>query len=254
MLLFGCWAASVTVASSGGVSTVANAAAAAARTFFASTDAVSFPASSARNTRPLAIAFGGVFSGHYFNFPFFDGIASVLIGLLLSAVALFLGYESKGLLIGEAVDKETLRGIRQIAEAEPTVEKTLKILTIYFGAKDVLLTLELQFAKDVTAPELRTAIRDRTKATTTFGYGPRYLHSTGQYHKGGPAQGLFIELIADAEDLPVPGEEFSFNQLKHAQALGDLRTLLAHGLPACQLTLDGDPAAAIRAITKELFD
>jgi len=106
---------------------------------------------------------------------------------------------------------------------------------------------------DEAIAELRAAIRDATKATTTFGYGPRYLHSTGQYHKGGPSQGLFIELIADAEDLPVPGQEFSFNQLKAAQALGDLHTLLAHGLPACQLTLDGDPAAAVRAITKELF-
>jgi len=107
----------------------------------------------------LIIAFLGVFFGHYFNFPFFDGIASVLIGLLLCLVALFLGYETKGLLIGEAVDKETLHGIRRIAEAEPKVEKALKILTIYFGAKEVLLTLELQFAKDITATELRIAIR-----------------------------------------------------------------------------------------------
>src|SRR5215204_278265 len=107
----------------------------------------------------LIIAFLGVFFGHYFNFPFFDGIASVCIGLLLCLVALFLGYETKGLLIGEAVDKETLHGIRRIAEAEPKVEKALKALTIYFGAKEVLLTLELQFAKDITATELRIAIR-----------------------------------------------------------------------------------------------
>jgi len=107
----------------------------------------------------LVIAFLGVFFGHYFNFPFFDGIASVFIGLLLCFVALFLGYETKGLLIGEAVDKKTLHGIRRIAEAEPKVEKVLKALTIYFGAKEVLLTLELQFAKDITATELRIAIR-----------------------------------------------------------------------------------------------
>jgi len=107
----------------------------------------------------LIIAFLGVFFGHYFNFPFFDGIASILIGLLLCFVALFLGYESKGLLIGEAVDKPTLHGIRRIAEAEPKVEKALKILTIYFGAKEVLLTLELQFARDISATDLRIAIR-----------------------------------------------------------------------------------------------
>jgi cation diffusion facilitator family transporter len=107
----------------------------------------------------LIIAFLGVFFGHYFNFPFFDGMASVFIGLLLCFVALFLGYETKGLLIGEAVDKPTLHGIRRIAEAEPKVEKALKILTIYFGAKEVLLTLELKFARDITATELRVAIR-----------------------------------------------------------------------------------------------
>jgi cation diffusion facilitator family transporter len=107
----------------------------------------------------LIIAFLGIYLGHYFNFPFFDGVASVFIGLLLCVVALFLGYEAKGLLIGEAVDKRTLHGIRRIAEAEPKVEKALKILTIYFGASEVLLTLELKFAKDITATDLRIAIR-----------------------------------------------------------------------------------------------
>jgi cation diffusion facilitator family transporter len=107
----------------------------------------------------LIIAFLGVFFGHYFDYPFLDGIASVFIGLLLCLVALFLGYETKSLLIGEAVDKKTLHGIRRIAEAEPKVQKALKILTIYFGAKEVLLTLELEFAHDITATELRIAVR-----------------------------------------------------------------------------------------------
>ncbi len=107
----------------------------------------------------LAIAFLGVFFGQAFNFPYFDGIASVLIGILLCFVALLLGYETKGLLIGEAVDKQTLHGIRRIAEAEPKVEKSLKVLTIYFGPKEVLLTLELRFVKKISATDLRVAIR-----------------------------------------------------------------------------------------------
>ncbi len=107
----------------------------------------------------LIIAFLGVFLGHYFNFPFFDGIASVFIGLLLCSVALFLGYETKGLLIGESVDPEMIREIRQIAEAERSVEKAVKVLTIYFGAGEVLLTLELKFARDISAADLRVAIR-----------------------------------------------------------------------------------------------
>jgi transaldolase/glucose-6-phosphate isomerase len=83
----------------------------------------------------------------------------------------------------------------------------------------------------------RAALRDRTKATTTFGYGPRFLHSTGQYHKGGPKQGLFIQVVADSEpDVEVPGHPFTFNQLKRAQADGDLATLRAHGLKACRVS------------------
>lgn len=107
----------------------------------------------------LSIAFVGVLLGHLFNLPYFDGLASVLIGLLLCVVALFLGYETKGLLIGEAVDKQTIQGIRHIAEAEKKVEKALKILTIHIGPRDVLLTLELQFSKNISAADLRTAIR-----------------------------------------------------------------------------------------------
>jgi transaldolase / glucose-6-phosphate isomerase len=105
---------------------------------------------------------------------------------------------------------------------------------------------------DAAVAELRAAIRARTKATTTFGYGPRFLHSTGQYHKGGPATGRFLQLVHDAgDDAEVPGKGFTFEQLKRAQAVGDFRTLREHGLPAERVRLDGDPAEAIRALARE---
>jgi glucose-6-phosphate isomerase/transaldolase/glucose-6-phosphate isomerase len=109
-------------------------------------------------------------------------------------------------------------------------------------------------AFDDAIAELREAIRRRTKATTTFGYGPRYLHSTGQYHKGGPPQGLFVELLGEQDGAPlqIPGRDFDFARLERAQAVGDLRTLLAHQLPACQLTLVGDPAEAVRRIATDI--
>lgn len=107
----------------------------------------------------LLIAFLGVVLGHQFNMPFFDGAASILIGALLCLVALFLGYETKSLLIGEAVDQETVQDIRRIAEAEPAVEKALKILTIHIGPHDILLTLELKFIQNISASELRSTIR-----------------------------------------------------------------------------------------------
>jgi transaldolase/glucose-6-phosphate isomerase len=106
-------------------------------------------------------------------------------------------------------------------------------------------------AFDAAVAELRTAIRDARKVATTFGYGPRFLHSTGQLHKGGPAEGRFLQLIHDSEpDVDIPGEKVGFTRLKHAQAIGDLATLRGHDLPAHRVTLSGDdPAAALRELT-----
>jgi len=104
---------------------------------------------------------------------------------------------------------------------------------------------------DAAATDLRAAIRAKTKAATTFGYGPRFLHSTGQLHKGGPKTGRFLQLVSDVvADVEVPGKPFTFEGLKQAQAAGDLQTLQSHGLPAARVTLHGeDPAAAVRALT-----
>jgi glucose-6-phosphate isomerase/transaldolase/glucose-6-phosphate isomerase len=106
---------------------------------------------------------------------------------------------------------------------------------------------------DEAMGELRATIRDATKATTTFGYGPRFLHSTGQLHKGGPDTGLFLQLVHDGEeDVEVPGAGYSFGTLKNAQATGDLQTLREHGLPAERVRLEGDPVEALRELTKRI--
>src|SRR5581483_5742913 len=81
---------------------------------------------------------------------------------------------------------------------------------------------------DALLLRLRVAIRERWRVATTTGYGPRFLHSTGQLHKGGPASGVFLQLTsADAVDVPIPGEPFTFGVLKQAQALGDFESLAA---------------------------
>ena len=96
---------------------------------------------------------------------------------------------------------------------------------------------------DDAVEELRVKLRDRTKATTTFGYGPRYLHSTGQYHKGGPPNGVFLQLCArPEEDVEIPEAGYSFEHLKNAQALGDAQTLREHGLPVVRIEVDGPDA------------
>jgi transaldolase / glucose-6-phosphate isomerase len=77
---------------------------------------------------------------------------------------------------------------------------------------------------------IRTIVRDRFRVATTLGFGPRYLHSTGQTHKGGPARCSFIQITGDdAEDVPIPGEPYSFGALKLAQALGDYEALKQKG-------------------------
>ncbi len=101
--------------------------------------------------------------------------------------------------------------------------------------------------------DLRTAIRDATKSTTTFGYGPRFLHSTGQFHKGGPPEGIFLQLVHDGdEDVEIPEAGYTFGTLKNAQATGDLNTLRSHGLPAERVRLEGDPAAAVEQLTDKI--
>ncbi len=86
--------------------------------------------------------------------------------------------------------------------------------------------------------ELRLALRDRHKVATTFGLGPRFLHSTGQLHKGGPPSGVFLQVVgADPADAAIPGQPFTFGELKRAQADGDLATLAHHGLRAMRTTV-----------------
>lgn len=86
--------------------------------------------------------------------------------------------------------------------------------------------------------ELRLALRDEFKVATTFGLGPRFLHSTGQLHKGGPPTGVFLQIVGDdPSDAAIPGEGFTFSELKHAQADGDLVTFGKHGLRAVRTTL-----------------
>ena len=96
---------------------------------------------------------------------------------------------------------------------------------------------------------LRLGVRDKLRLATTLGYGPRFLHSTGQLHKGGPNTGLFLQLVAqDREDVEIPGQPFSFSVLKRAQARGDLGALRAHGCRALRVDLGDDPVAGVRRL------
>ncbi len=96
--------------------------------------------------------------------------------------------------------------------------------------------------------KVRLQLRDTLRLATTVGYGPRYLHSTGQFHKGGPNTGLFIILTAEPhEDLPIPGQPYTFGVFQQAQALGDLESLRQHGRRVVRLHLGDDPAQGLTA-------
>lgn len=103
--------------------------------------------------------------------------------------------------------------------------------------------------------DLRRDIRDRTHAATMFGYGPRYLHSTGQLHKGGPNTGVFVLITATPRaDLPIPGEPYSFGTLEQAQAIGDFQSLDAAGRRALHVHMPSPDAAAIRDLGRRLLE
>ena len=96
---------------------------------------------------------------------------------------------------------------------------------------------------------IRTHLRDATRCATTTGYGPRFLHSTGQLHKGGPDSGVFIQVTAaDARDVEIPGEPFTFSTLKQAQALGDFRSLSTRNRRAVRVEIGSDVVAGLRRL------
>ncbi len=103
----------------------------------------------------------------------------------------------------------------------------------------LLAYIEMNDAHEQTLQSIRTAIRDQTKAATCLGFGPRFLHSTGQAYKGGPNQGVVIQVTCDdsPHDLAVPGRTYSFGTVKAAQARGDFQVLTQRGRRALRVHL-----------------
>jgi transaldolase / glucose-6-phosphate isomerase len=138
-----------------------------------------------------------------------------------------------------------LRDERDVAPAAATLRELLA------GAAPgdyVALMAYLDPTADAEAglQRARTTVRNATRAATTVGFGPRFLHSTGQYHKGGPNTGRFIQLVdRPAGDLDVPGRGYSFGTLVAAQAAGDAEALQAKGRHLVRIGLDGPRALGL---------
>ena len=127
-------------------------------------------------------------------------------------------------------------------EVDPSTAPARDVLAQLVAGEDYLAILAYLPRNEDTKRRLqaaRVALRDRHRVATTVGFGPRFLHSTGQLHKGGPNNGVFLQLVGDdPDDIQVPGRPFTFGRLKHAQALGDLESLRAHGRRVARLSLD----------------
>jgi divalent metal cation (Fe/Co/Zn/Cd) transporter len=135
----------------------------------------------------LIAAMLGIFLAHRFQNPYFDGAASIVIGLILATVAFLIGYESKGLLVGEGADPEILRSIKGLAEADPAVKTVERPLTMHFGPHTVLLTLNVRFHDDLSE-------RDRESALERLENVIRSKHKTIKH--------VFIEAISMSENKP----------------------------------------------------
>ena len=106
----------------------------------------------------LIVAMIGIALAQYLNMPVFDGVASVIIGVILAIVAMFLAYECKGLLIGEAADKSVVNGIHAITEAMDGVKAVNELLTMHLGPEDILVNLSLDFADGIRSETVEAAI------------------------------------------------------------------------------------------------
>ncbi|MEH1807153.1 cation diffusion facilitator family transporter [Nostoc sp.] len=109
-------------------------------------------------TLGLFVALIGIFLGHLFNNVYLDGIASIIIGIILAIVAVVLARESKGLLVGESADPQTIANIRSLSKAEPGVKEVIRVLTMQLAPQEVLLNLELQFSHNLTGEEIALTV------------------------------------------------------------------------------------------------
>ncbi len=148
-------------------------------------------------------------------------------------------------LYGDTASATAIRGAKSLRDALSAHLKRIK------AGDYVGLTAYLQASAPNTAAldEIRLAIRDRFRVATTLGYGPRFLHSTGQLHKGGGDNGVYVQITADDPvDLAIPGEPYTFSILKAAQALGDLESLQRRKRRALRLHIAGPIEAGLKDV------
>jgi transaldolase/glucose-6-phosphate isomerase len=153
-----------------------------------------------------------------------------------------------------AIDKDGIRVFGKVQGA--TLEEALRahLGTIKAGDYFALLAyIEMSAQHQDALQSMRKRVRDSKRVATCLGFGPRFLHSTGQAYKGGPNTGVFLQITCDdAQDLPVPGQKYTFGVVKAAQAAGDLEVLRERGRRALRIHLGADVGAGLTKLASAL--
>ena len=156
----------------------------------------------------------------------------------------------------ESKDKSTMRGERLSLVQKPELTKAFqKLLKECSPGTYISLQAYLNPEPKISTglEILRNILRDRSHAATTVGFGPRFLHSTGQLHKGGPDKGLFLQFVDQpSEDLAVPEKGYTFGDLIRAQAEGDYQALKSRNRRVLRIDLGEDAAASLTGICRLL--
>ena len=138
----------------------------------------------------------------------------------------------------------------------PNLADVLKSHILRLGAGDyfaVLGYITMNPANEKALQAIRHAVRDKKKVATVLGFGPRFLHSTGQAYKGGPNSGVFLQITCDdPKDLPVPGQKYTFGIVKAAQARGDFAVLAERGRRALRVHLGNNLKTGLAALAKAI--
>jgi len=172
-------------------------------------------------------------------------------------------YEERGALPEEApffegqglrlfADAANGAALARVAGSERSLAAYIRAHLARLGCRDyfaILAYLPMTAAITESLQAMRHRVRDAQRVATCLGFGPRFLHSTGQAYKGGPNRGVFLQLTCDdAHDLPVPGQRYTFGVVKAAQARGDFEVLAERGRRALRVHLGSDVSAGLRAL------
>ena len=165
-------------------------------------------------------------------------------------------FEDKGIKLFS--DPKNTEALKAAAGANPTLVSYLKAHLGRIKPNDyfaLLAYVERNDAHKKTLQTARLAVRDKKHVATCLGFGPRFLHSTGQAYKGGPNTGVFLQVTCDdAADLKVPGHTYTFGIVKAAQARGDFQVLADRGRRALRVHLSADVAAGLSALQQAIAE